>query len=89
MRTFKFFLLFSISQKQNVYHKVLIGPIITSLITKTISQLLPCETQLAAVGVVAIPSKRQEKYLFFSKDLHSLLFKAWVWVWPQKKKTRS
>lgn len=48
-------LLFPVSEKESVCHKLLIGPIITSLIAKTTSQPLPCETCLAAV---AIPSKR-------------------------------
>ena len=57
-KNFKFFLSFSMSEKQSVCRKVLIRPIITTLIAKTTSQLLPCETQLAAVGVVTIPSNR-------------------------------
>lgn len=44
--------------KVSVCHKVLIRPIITTLIAKTTSQLLPHETQFAAAGVVAVPSKR-------------------------------
>lgn len=46
------------SQRWNVYHELFIRPIITSLIAKPMSQLLPCETQLAAVWAGAVPSKR-------------------------------
>lgn len=52
------------SQCWNVYHEVFIRPIIISLIAKPMSQLLPCEIQLAAVWAEAVPSKRQEKHLF-------------------------